>query len=82
MGRVERVAPRLQGRHSTILEKNASVRQIVDNYKGEGPFEEGLGGPGPFQEEPQEFWAPLLLPLSYWRILGELDPMRLHPTSG
>ncbi|KAG8127273.1 hypothetical protein E2320_014201 [Naja naja] len=28
-----RVSHRLQGRPSTILEKNASVRQIVDNYK-------------------------------------------------
>ncbi|XP_013921978.1 PREDICTED: tripartite motif-containing protein 7-like [Thamnophis sirtalis] len=34
VGRVERVSPRRQGRHSTILEKNASVRQIVDRKKG------------------------------------------------
>ncbi|KAG8147897.1 hypothetical protein E2320_023063 [Naja naja] len=47
VGRVERVSPRLQGRLRTLLEKNASVRQIVGSYKGEGPFQEGAGGPGP-----------------------------------
>ncbi|XP_015684444.1 tripartite motif-containing protein 10 [Protobothrops mucrosquamatus] len=31
VGRLERVSPRLQGR--TVLEKNASVRQMLDSYK-------------------------------------------------
>ncbi|XP_070792292.1 tripartite motif-containing protein 10-like [Pituophis catenifer annectens] len=33
VGRAERVSPRLQDRHRTFLEKNASVRQVVDNSK-------------------------------------------------
>ncbi|XP_060546148.1 zinc finger protein RFP-like isoform X1 [Pantherophis guttatus] len=33
VGRVERVSPRLQDRHRTFLEKNASVRLVVDNSK-------------------------------------------------
>ncbi|XP_026547563.1 RING finger protein 39-like [Notechis scutatus] len=33
VGRVESISPRLQGRLRTILEKSASIRQIVDNYK-------------------------------------------------
>ncbi|XP_058028240.1 E3 ubiquitin-protein ligase TRIM7-like [Ahaetulla prasina] len=33
VGRVERVSPRLQGRLKALLEKNASVRKVVDNYK-------------------------------------------------
>ncbi|XP_015684442.1 tripartite motif-containing protein 10-like [Protobothrops mucrosquamatus] len=33
VGRVESVSPRLQGRLQTMLEENAPVRQVVDNYK-------------------------------------------------
>ncbi|KAG8127309.1 hypothetical protein E2320_014232 [Naja naja] len=33
VGHVESAAPRLQGKLWTLLEKNASVRQIVDSYK-------------------------------------------------
>ncbi|XP_026549094.1 E3 ubiquitin-protein ligase TRIM7-like, partial [Notechis scutatus] len=33
LGHVESASPRLQGRLQTLLEKNASVRRIVDSYK-------------------------------------------------
>ncbi|ETE60798.1 Zinc finger protein RFP, partial [Ophiophagus hannah] len=58
VGHVESASPRLQGKLRTLLEKTASVRCIVDSYKGEGPSQEGLGIWGP-QEEPQEFWGVL-----------------------
>ncbi|KAM3843747.1 zinc finger protein RFP-like isoform 2-T3 [Vipera latastei] len=33
LGHVERVSPRLQGRLRTVLERNASVRKMLDSYK-------------------------------------------------
>ncbi|XP_058028229.1 tripartite motif-containing protein 10-like isoform X2 [Ahaetulla prasina] len=77
VGRVERVSPRLQGRLKALLEKNASVKQVVDNYKATlrtiltRENLERLLATGPLPQTPQ---TPRLS-----KVYIQLNPSTAHP---